>query len=65
MSQQVRSQGSSHSQNSHFRRGSSSPSSNSRRSSNFDDSQPPSALLHTEEIYNDDYRPSRLASQGL
>ena len=37
----------------------------SRRSSNFDDSQPPSALLHTEEIYNDDYRPSRLASQGL
>ena len=37
----------------------------SRRSSNFDDSQPPSALLHTEEIYNDDYRPSRLASQGM
>lgn len=37
----------------------------SRRSSNFDESQPPSALLHTEEIYNDDYRPSRLASQGM
>ena len=38
---------------------------NSRRSSNFDYSnEPPSALLHTEEIFNDDYRPSRLASQG-
>ena len=35
----------------------------SRRSSNFDYSrEPPSALLHTEEIFNDDYRPSRLAS---
>ena len=37
----------------------------SRRSSNLDYSrEPPSALLHTEELFNDDYRPSRLASQG-
>lgn len=34
----------------------------SRRSSNLDYSQPPSAMLHTEEILNEDYRPSRLAN---